>query len=282
MCRPDGKGNLAQAQLGGTPWYATPSHFFGNNILQNIYEDLGLILHLQDWHAMVGIIFETVTGQRLFTGTARLIPSMIRSITNVVAKGGSLQTLFQQYNQRFWQQAEAEIGGKIRNNRQKLDALSVFLPDSIHEQMKRYISRERKSIDRSIVACYEEQKVISSKKKLDDLLNCSHDSFRKTQEKYRRMDSSSAQQLTELLKAIEPLKLRKARIEKLSEILAVSTSPLTVRRVLESMFGAVRSAMVTAEMAVVDDKPMEDVEDPEESGETVKGFLGYTITSNLS
>ena len=50
-----GKG-AAQPPLGGTPQYATPCHFFDNNLLARHYKDLTTILHLQDWYATIAII----------------------------------------------------------------------------------------------------------------------------------------------------------------------------------------------------------------------------------
>jgi serine/threonine protein kinase len=280
MCRPDGKGNYVQPQLGGTPWYATPSHFFGNAVLESVYADLGLVLHLQDWHAMVGIVFEVVTGQRLFTSTARLIPTMIQSINNVVAKGGSLQSLFQQFNQRFWQQAEKELTGKIQKNRKKLNAVSVFVPERIRARLSHYISQESQALDLEIQQCVEKQQLIRSDKKLEELLKCSHDSFNRTQEKYRRMDSQGARQLTEWLKKLEPLKMKKMRLESASQATAIASAPLTMHAVLELLFGVVQRAMFTAE-SVAPKEALEEIVDPADSAETVKGFLGYTVTTNL-
>ena len=55
---PQDKSKTPQPQLAGTPLYATPSHLLSNSILNEIYDDLHQILHLQDWYATIAIIFK--------------------------------------------------------------------------------------------------------------------------------------------------------------------------------------------------------------------------------
>ncbi len=65
--------------LGGTPYYATPSHFIKNDVLIYKFKNLGKILHLQDWHATLIMIYKVITGDLLFDQTARLF-SEIRDL----------------------------------------------------------------------------------------------------------------------------------------------------------------------------------------------------------
>ncbi|MBI4738866.1 hypothetical protein HY772_04855 [Candidatus Woesearchaeota archaeon] len=60
------EGGVKQPQLGGTPFYATPSHLIKNDWLKEIFGDLPAVLHLQDWQATVAIIYKVVTGLTLF------------------------------------------------------------------------------------------------------------------------------------------------------------------------------------------------------------------------
>ena len=62
---------IRQPPLGGTPSYATPTHQLKNDTIRKVYRDLPLILHLQDWYATVGMIYQTVTGEHLFEKTAK-------------------------------------------------------------------------------------------------------------------------------------------------------------------------------------------------------------------
>ena len=81
ICPAKAKGSFRQPQLGGTPTYATPSHFLPNRLLKRCYSDLEQVFFLQDWHAVVAIIFAVVTGKRLFTKSAGFYPELIEALT---------------------------------------------------------------------------------------------------------------------------------------------------------------------------------------------------------
>jgi len=55
-----------QPLLGGTPFYATPSHFIKNEVMIHKFGNLGKTLHLQDWHATLVMIYNVITGELLF------------------------------------------------------------------------------------------------------------------------------------------------------------------------------------------------------------------------
>ncbi|MCU0589997.1 MAG: hypothetical protein MUC57_00800 [Desulfobacterales bacterium] len=61
---------LKQPLLGGTPYYATPSHLFPNPALQACFADPAWVLHFQDWHAALVMVFKVVTGDLLFDRSA--------------------------------------------------------------------------------------------------------------------------------------------------------------------------------------------------------------------
>ena len=71
-----------QPLLGGTPFYATPSHFFKNDILTHNFGNLGKTLHLQDWHATLVMIYKVITGELLFDKTARLFGDLLEMMTD--------------------------------------------------------------------------------------------------------------------------------------------------------------------------------------------------------
>ena len=87
-------GEIQQPQLGGTPLYCTPSHFFPNKLLKKLYDDLPQVYLLQDWYAMIAIIFGAITGDPLFKGTAYQIPMMMRSVMQTAARKGNLKKSF--------------------------------------------------------------------------------------------------------------------------------------------------------------------------------------------
>ena len=48
--------------------------------MNTIFQDLPMILHLQDWYAAIGMIYTVVTGKRLFVRTAKTLLKLKASI----------------------------------------------------------------------------------------------------------------------------------------------------------------------------------------------------------
>lgn len=69
-----------QPQLAGTPAYGTPSHLVHNEVLEKCYPELSRVFLLQDWYAVIGIIFLVVTGRQLFEETAKEFPGIIQNL----------------------------------------------------------------------------------------------------------------------------------------------------------------------------------------------------------
>ena len=104
---------VKQPLLGGTPFYATPSHFFSNAVLSEAFHNLNKILHLQDWYATLVMIFKTVTGELMFDHTARLFAD-IRNKINFGKTEGMLDTeIVADVSRAFWRSALLEFQAKM-------------------------------------------------------------------------------------------------------------------------------------------------------------------------
>jgi hypothetical protein len=141
---------LKQPHLGGTPAYATPSHFAMNSLLLEIYGDLPRILHLQDWHAVVGIIYEIVTGNRLFLRTGSLIPGVIQSLQQARAHQRDLKEVYLALNGVFWRSARAEFTQKTNENESRLDKVMVRVPFALERQFVNCLSTQPEKRNQSI------------------------------------------------------------------------------------------------------------------------------------
>ncbi len=121
------KNKIRQPPLGGTPSYATPTHQLKNNTIHNVYKDLPLILHLQDWYATLGMIYQTVTGERLFEKTARNLLNLKKTIRKQSREDGNPKAVLKDVSHSFWKMALAEVNMKTKKNEKKLKFISLIV-----------------------------------------------------------------------------------------------------------------------------------------------------------
>ena len=127
----DENGQIAQPALGGTPSYATPTHTLPNKLIQGIYGDFSLILHLQDWYAAIAMVFNMVTGKRLFKETAKKLITIKKEIKRGVNAKGRANDVLRKASRVFWFEASQEFEQKTDQQRIKLNYISMIVsPDS--------------------------------------------------------------------------------------------------------------------------------------------------------
>jgi hypothetical protein len=122
---------IPQPQLGGTPLYATPSHFFPNRLLAAVHGDLSRVLHLQDWYAMIAIIYESIVGERLFIRTARHLTMLMNDRQKKANENQDVEQAYRSMNDRFWQVSSAEFAHALELNAYALDAVQARVPEII-------------------------------------------------------------------------------------------------------------------------------------------------------
>lgn len=137
---PSEKQPLMQPHLAGTPAYATPSHFATNGLLMKSYGNLPWIFHLQDWYAIVGIIYEIVIGRRLFLKTGSQIPGIIRILQQAQTDQRDLSAVYRALNGAFWESARAEFSNKIKKHESRLDTVMIRVPIALNHQFETYFS----------------------------------------------------------------------------------------------------------------------------------------------
>jgi serine/threonine protein kinase len=139
---PAGDRKPPQPQLGGTPLYCTPGHFFPNALLQKIYSDLPLVFHLQDWYAMIAIIFEVITGDQLFKNTAFQIPMMMKSVMQTAARKGNLKKKLLHFTRQFQDNAAVETREKFKLHAERLQAVSALVPQHVQQRLMKHVKNE--------------------------------------------------------------------------------------------------------------------------------------------
>jgi serine/threonine protein kinase len=163
-----------QPLLGGTPFYATPSHFIRNDVLSIKYDNLGKILHLQDWHATLVMIYKVVTGELLFEQTAKLFGEL-RNMMIAANKPENFESdVFEQVSRRFWQSAVAEFQLKLKENEASLRAIEVIIPETVKYMFGKVLVKERRSLALAIKECVESQTIFEKPQIREQLMNSSY------------------------------------------------------------------------------------------------------------
>jgi len=165
---------IKQPMLGGTPFYATPSHFIKNDVLIYKFKNLGKILHLQDWHATLILIYKVITGDLLFDQTARLFSEIRNLMVNANKPGGQQTDVFEEASRIFWHSAVSEFQRKIAESEKSLKAVVVDLTETVKYMFGRTLSKEKKSIIRAIKKCVDSQNIFEKEPIRDLLLRCSY------------------------------------------------------------------------------------------------------------
>ncbi|MBT8406059.1 MAG: hypothetical protein KJP05_01260, partial [Deltaproteobacteria bacterium] len=201
---------LHQPPLGGTPQYATVSHLFTNLQLKHFYKNLSMILHLQDWYAVVAMIYRTITGLPLFEKTARILPTMISAIREL---GAEKVEQFHNVNQVFWSSSVSEFKEKIKKRKQRLGTLNISILDQARKMFKESASSEKREIAEEMQHCLSSSNIQLSDKDQKFLLSCSYENTIQLRKKWENRTETQATQKLEnfhiisLLQELEELKL---------------------------------------------------------------------------
>jgi len=164
-----------QPLLGGTPFYATPSHFFKNDILTHNFGNLGKTLHLQDWHATLVMIYKVITGELLFDKTARLFGDLREMMIQAnKTNGGQSDNIVEEASRTFWHSAVVEFQVKTAESAKALKSIGVAIPESVQEMFGRVLQKERNSVARSIKECVATQSIFKKGQIREVLLEASH------------------------------------------------------------------------------------------------------------
>jgi serine/threonine protein kinase len=165
---------MQQPLLGGTPFYATPSHFLKNDILIHKFGGLGKILHLQDWHATLVMIYKVITGELLFKQTARLFGDLRHMMIQANQPADRDSEIFEDASRMFWHSAVVEFQEKTEESEKALKAVAIALPESIQHMFSKVLVKELRSIALSIKKCVDTQNLFTKVQIREVLLKASH------------------------------------------------------------------------------------------------------------
>ena len=238
----DSNRQVPQPILGGTPTYGTPTHLMPNEILAACFQDAVRILYLQDWYAAVGIIFEMITGERLFGQTGKMIIGIKNVIAENAGETAAQLELLKNASQMFWHSARSEMAKKTGEKKHILQRVAVGLTDDVRAVFLKELQMEKKCIIKRIKETIAGQRVFLNDKTRRSLLIASRKKITQLKVKWRKAHPGGGQ----ALKALNELEALKRAAEKnmlLTPLLEDPLSTLSAYELLHFMFEVVQKAM---------------------------------------
>ena len=238
-----------QPLLGGTPFYATLSNFIRNEVLDIELGNLGKILHLQDWHATLVMIYKVVTGELLFEQTAKLFGDL-RDMMIAANKPENFESdIFEEASRLFWHSAVVEFQAKMNEKEKSLRAIEMILPDTVKYMFGKVLAKERKSLALAIKECVESQKIFEKQQIRAQLMSSSHAKtcqFRADLENNAGRDQNTNGRRTEAITFLHQLADLKSLLGQHIYMIKRLSNPqatVSVHDILTFMFNVVRNNM---------------------------------------
>ncbi len=230
---------IGQPQLGGTPFFATPSQLFSNKFLEETFGDVAGILYLQDWYAAVAMIYYVVTGERLFEQTARLLPVIIKTIQKSVAKKQKTSEFMEKVNRMFWESAVPEFKNKLEDKEKILRSIISEIPGNAKEMLLDNLRNERIYLTRTIKEQVEAQGLFKSEKNRAFLLKSSQEQVVSLRSKWKKSDNPQKAKIIECLNKLEQQKEGLHELDSTMRMLNTPELKLTSYELMEILFNTV-------------------------------------------
>ena len=246
---------IEQPLLGGTPFYATPSHFFSNAVLAEAFYSLNKILHLQDWYATLVMIFKTATGELMFENTARLFAD-IRNKIKFGQMEGLLDTeIVADVSRAFWRSALLEFQSKMNKKENALKSVFFVIPDNSKNMFKKVLIKDIQLTVEKIKQCINTncQNFFESAQNQDQLLKASAQRINQLRVEFENNvksapgGSKNRSGVIPFLKYLLTLKMHSDQQNQLLKRLAQPNAKLSAYTLLAFMFNHLYKSMFREE-----------------------------------
>jgi hypothetical protein len=238
----DESGKARQPLLGGTPSYATPSHLIPNQTLQDCFVDVGRILHLQDWYAVIGILYAVATGERLFHQSGKMIIGFKSVLTRNKDDRRVQGEIFKKSSRMFWYGAKSEFSQRIREKEEVLKRIKITIPETAVEMFQAELQKERKYLQRDIREYVANQTVFRKAQTCKALAASSRSKITQLKVKWKKEHGPRSHGL-EILQRLEDLKMEDEKLVELNKLFAREGLQMTAYDLLVFMFHLVFDAM---------------------------------------
>ena len=241
---------IPQPQLAGTPLYATPTHLMSNLLLLEVFEDLADILHMQDWHATIGMLFKLITGEPLFATTAHTFPELLSRLKVLDPTGADMQEDVADIHAVFWNSAVAEFQANMADHASALADVEITVPRSLAEELLPGLKSDIKENQKAVTKAVGNQSFFKSGDRRRYLKDASSGKINQMKSKLNQeAESRSGPPQDQVLLYFELLEKLKARLEIKQHALAAlsgHTTTITADQLLEAMFQRVLTTMYPA------------------------------------
>ncbi|MBI5579883.1 MAG: hypothetical protein HY895_12065 [Deltaproteobacteria bacterium] len=244
------ENNIRQPLLGGTPYYATPSHLFPNSTLAGCFGDTSRILHFQDWQAVLVMVFKAVTGELLFDRTATHFADIKNRVITAMRQAGALEPQLEEVSRIFWRSAAAEFRAKMKAAEGPLRFVEADIPKAARALFVQVLKRDIESISTTIQKLIDAQSWFSSAGSREQLRKSSHGRICRIMEELKaktQAGNASADSIHARMHFLKHVSALKALVERKSQTVSAFESDTPCRMsaydVLILMFNSVLKAM---------------------------------------
>jgi len=243
------ENKIRQPLLGGTPSYSTPSHLFSNEVLSSLLKDLPRIFRLQDWYAVIGMIYNVIIGESLFEKTKKILPRIKFLVQKSVMEKQPLTEAFKKGSQVFWIHGVNELKERVREKDILLKSVEIILTENARKMFLQETAEKKEIIEKKIRGYIISQVIFNNEKSRDSLLKCSTEEIRQYKIKWEKginIPKTSKEiriQIIKLLRTLEHLKIQLEHQNKIVKMFEQPRPKLSAYELLEIMFNTVLKAM---------------------------------------
>jgi hypothetical protein len=241
---------IRQPLLGGTPFFATPSHLFPNSALAACFGDASRVLHFQDWQAVLVMIYKAVTGELLFDRTATHFADIKNRVVSAMRQAEALDPHLEDVSRIFWRSAAAEFRTKMKAAESALRFVEVDVPVEAKALFTEVLKRDIESIGSTLQNLINAQSWFPTAGSREQLRRSSHVRICQIMEELKAKSQSghiSADSIRPRVRFLNHISALKALVERKAQSVAAFESTMACRMsaydVLILMFNSVLKAM---------------------------------------
>jgi hypothetical protein len=191
---------------------------------------------------MGGIIYEMITGERLFGQTGKLIIGIKNLLFSNAGKTAAQLELLKNASRMFWHSARSEMSKKTGEKKYILQRVTVGLTDDVRAMFLKELQIEKHCIMRRINETVAGQRVFVNEKTRRSLLSASRKKITQLKVKWNKAHPGGGQGLR-TLNELEALKRSAEKNMQLTSLLEDPLSTVSAYELLRFMFEVVQKAM---------------------------------------
>ncbi len=240
---------LKQPLLGGTPSYATPSNFVKNPVLESVFEETPKILHLQDWHSSLCIIYITITGESLFVRSRNILNEIINIMKMPESQRPDLKDKFQKNSYHFWYTATEEFQKKTIAKQALLKEIEIQIPANTRKMFYQEAVNWSQRINNIILKRLGNQPVFRTQNSIKKLKDSSCEILKKYRKRWEKeinvpqVAPEARLWIINFIKELEKLKSMRIQHDQWCEIFSKKNLYMNAFDIMEFMFQIVSQEM---------------------------------------